>query len=185
MCVWGGVSPLMAFFSVPRQQPELGEGVTGTLDVGQSFGQLWITARSDCPEGLLPSCPLLPVCCLLPRRARRLLPGRHPPPLRRHEGSVSHHLPCGPTTTEPHVRQGEPRGESLARLSSCISACLDRGWSPRKAFYTSSPRSWKLPLLLYSLTLTPPSPVFFLFSKTPVGRFWEEGFFPNNVPGPW
>lgn len=47
------------------------------------------------------------VCRVLPRRANRLLPGRHSPPVWRHEGTAANHLPCRATAAEQNVWQGE------------------------------------------------------------------------------
>lgn len=44
---------------------------------------------------------------VLPRGADWVLPRRHPPLIRRHEGSASHHLPRRATAVKQDVRQGE------------------------------------------------------------------------------
>lgn len=44
---------------------------------------------------------------VLPRGADWVLPRRHPPLIRRHEGSASHHLPRRAAAVKQDVRQGE------------------------------------------------------------------------------
>ena len=171
----GGYVTSDGFLQCPVAAARAGLGGHRCLRMGQSFGQLWTALRSDHPEELLPFCPPRPVCRLLPRRACWLLPGRHPPPLRWHEGPVPHHLPSGPPPAEPHVWQGEPCGESLLVQTEA--------GAPRQTFYTSNPRSWKSPLLVY-----PDShPCFSCFLPALQNPGWEilRGFFLSCVPGPW
>lgn len=69
-------------------------------------------------------CVLLCICCILVGgnlswRKDWLLPRWHPSPARRHEGSPAHYIPSGPSSTEPHVWQGE---------RSKTSTLLNRFW---------------------------------------------------------
>ena len=67
---------------------------------------------------------------VLSRWQDRVFPGWYPAAVRGHEGLASHHLPCGTSSAQPHVWQGETHCYQHTYVCTCMSVCVTKQTCP-------------------------------------------------------